>query len=206
MEGPPRRPFSLPGAGSDDRPRSRRAVGVAQELSLWTRSGSSRFAWKAQLSWEILRGRCRRRTSRQSRSAAPRAPNARLARPAYTERLPPCWRLLAVNRHRPSPHRKARSEATTPRRPEMRAHTISTQARVGGIGRMTQSRSRRHSRAEPRRRALGRRGEHRERGDRVPLPALREAVVPGVDRRGGRGVPVQGEDVRSEGSRQPRRQ
>src|SRR4051794_8548243 len=39
-----------------------------------------------------------------------------------TERVPPCWSLLAVNRHRASPHRKARPEATTPRRPEIRVH------------------------------------------------------------------------------------
>src|SRR5215207_4494514 len=59
-------------------------------------------------------------TGRCSRSLA-RLDHA-LARPFRTEFVPPCRSLLAVNRHRASPHREARPAATTPRRPEMRAH------------------------------------------------------------------------------------
>jgi ketosteroid isomerase-like protein len=39
MEGPPRRPFSLPGAGSDGRPRSRRAAGVGR--GVWKVPGAT---------------------------------------------------------------------------------------------------------------------------------------------------------------------
>ena len=65
-------------------------------------------------------------TSRQSRSAARadgsrlRTPRPRLARPVCTERVPPCRRLLAV-KQAPEPRLVGRSDATTRRRPEMRA-------------------------------------------------------------------------------------
>ncbi len=46
----------------------------------------------------------------------------RLARPVCTERVPLCRRLLAVNQA-PEPRLVGRSDATTRRRPEMRANT-----------------------------------------------------------------------------------
>ena len=56
----------------------------------------------------------------------------------YTDRLerpiPSLYRRVGdclSNQHRASPHREARHEARTPRRPKMRAHTIATKARVG---------------------------------------------------------------------------
>jgi hypothetical protein len=45
--------------------------------------------------------------------------------------IPPCWSLLAVNRHRASPHRETRPEATTQRRPEMRARTTTIAIVIG---------------------------------------------------------------------------
>ena len=49
-------------------------------------------------------------------------PRPRLARPFYTERVPPCRSLLAV-KQAPEPRLVGRSDATTRRRPEMRAET-----------------------------------------------------------------------------------
>src|SRR5215207_512727 len=51
-----------------------------------------------------------------------RTPRPCLARPLCTERVPPCRSLLAV-KQAPEPRLVGRSDATTPRRPEMRAHT-----------------------------------------------------------------------------------
>ena len=71
----------------------------------------------------ILRGDARRLTGAlRLPKRRLRTPRPRLARP----RIPSVYRrvggFLLSNRHRASPHREARSEATTPRRPEMRAH------------------------------------------------------------------------------------
>jgi len=91
-----------------------------------------RFAWKATR-FSLTRDRAgdvagKRRGSRARRPRADgsrlRTPGPRPARPFCTEHVPPCRSLLAVNRHRASPQLEARREATTPRRPEMRARTI----------------------------------------------------------------------------------
>ena len=76
--------------------------------------------------------------SRTTSRSVPRADDLDRGAPvdrACTGPVPPCWSLRAVNRHRALPHRETRSEATTTRRPGMRAHTITTKTRVGGRGR-----------------------------------------------------------------------
>ena len=99
MEGPPRRPFSLPGAGVDvASAKPQAAHGMSEE-----NVGQSR--WRLGLT---VRAFARRRP--------------RLARPVCTECVPPCRRLLAV-KQAPEPRLVGRSDATTRRRPEMRAHT-----------------------------------------------------------------------------------
>ena len=100
-----------------------------ERLNSWTRPCDFRGPSKPPKPPGCGSRRCRRRTSRQSRSAASRAdgsrlrtPRPRLARPKCTENVPPCRSLLAV-KQAPEPRLVGRSDATTRRRPEMRAHT-----------------------------------------------------------------------------------
>ena len=75
--------------------------------------------------------RSRRRGSARSRSTWRSGSRAEfsIATRLWTERIPRCRSLRGGNRHRASPHRETRSEATTTRRPRMRAHTITTMSR-----------------------------------------------------------------------------
>src|SRR5918994_2506752 len=74
----------------------------------------------------MMCGSCRRRAASSMRSATA-VPTQTAARPRLAARVPSVYRRVGAfslsNRHRASPHREARPEAKTRRRPEMRAHT-----------------------------------------------------------------------------------